>query len=190
MDLNVTAERMMSYLPMFWHENLEMQQILQSQGFEIDGVDDKGNFIFSESYIMTCSESRLEEWEKWLKIIPNGSVEDRRLTVLAYFSVIAKLSRTSIKSLVSVLYNGARADVLLRNSTIKVIISPLPEHFDDDLDLSKLLKQLESRKPCHLGVSAERFYTTWGDIRLGFNDWSLLKTDLSNWEKVILYILE
>lgn len=190
MDLNVSAERMMSYLPMFWHDNLEMQQILQSQGFEIDGVDDNGNFIFSESFIMTCSESRLEEWEKWLKIIPNGSIEDRRLTVLAYFSVIAKLSRTSIKSLVSVLYNGARADVLLKNSTIKVIISPLPEHFDDELNLDKLLKQLESRKPCHLGVTAERFYTTWDDVKNGFDTWQLLRGKMKTWEKVILFILE
>ena len=188
--IHIKGERMMSYLPMFWHENLEMKQILNSQGFELDNVDDKGNVIFTESFIMQASASRIEEWETWLGIGHDGTLEERRLRVLAYFCVVSKMTKQSIQALVSVLYNGARAEVFIKDSIINVIIKPLPEHYADELDFTKLLTQLYKRKPCHLELHSERFFCSWGDVKRGFASWALLKEKMPTWDNVKLFILE
>lgn len=191
MELHVNGERMMSYLPQYWHDNLEMQQILNSHGVELDEVNTKGDTIFTESFIMQCSESRIEEWETWLGIGHDGTLEERRLRIYSYFCVVSKLSKQSIQALVSLLYNGARAEVKLKDSIITMVITPLPEHYTDRLtDFSKLLNQLAVRKPCHLGLHAERFYCSWGDVKKGFNTWGSLNSKMPTWDNVTLFILE
>lgn len=183
-----TSERMMSYLPTYWHENEEMKQILRSQGIELDSITTKGARILIDAFIATASEERIREWEKWLKLPPTGTLEVRRMTVMRYFSVIAKLNEQAIKMLVASLYNNARAVCKFDDSEIKIVVVPLPEHQTDELDFSIILEQLEHRKPCHIGVAVERAVSNWGDIRDGrLRSWADIRT-MKDWDEVIMYI--
>lgn len=186
--LVLSAKRMMEYLPPFWHEYAEMQQILQNEGLELDDLDDSSNCILNDAFILTMGESRIEEWEAWLKLPPNGTLDDRRMAILSYFAVIAKMTRESIEVLVVSLYSNARAEVIFKNSTISITIKPLPNHDSDELDFQRLLDQLKLRKPCHITLFTERWYCTWGDIKNGFNSWQALKDDRTNWQHVIEFI--
>ena len=186
--LVLSAKRMMEYLPPFWHEYAEMQQILQNEGLELDDLDDSSNCILNDAFILTMGESRIEEWEAWLKLPPNGTLDDRRMAILSYFAVIAKMTRESIEVLVASLYSNARAEVIFKNSTINITIKPLPDHDADELDFQRLLDQLKLRKPCHITLFTERWYCTWGDIKNGFNTWQALKDDRTNWQHVIQFI--
>ena len=186
--LVLSAKRMMEYLPPFWHEYAEMQQILQNEGLELDDLDDSSNCILNDAFILTMGESRIEEWEAWLKLPPNGTLDDRRMAILSYFAVIAKMTRESIEVLVASLYSNARAEVIFKNSTISITIKPLPNHDSDELDFQRLLDQLKLRKPCHITLFTERWYCTWGDIKNGFNTWQALKDDRTNWQHVIQFI--
>lgn len=186
--LVLSAKRMMEYLPPFWHEYAEMQQILQNEGLELDDLDDSSNCILNDAFILTMGESRIEEWEAWLKLPPNGTLDDRRMAILSYFAVIAKMTRESIEVLVASLYSNARAEVIFKNSTISITIKPLPDHDSDELDFQRLLDQLKLRKPCHITLFTERWYCTWGDIKNGFNSWQALKDDRTNWQHVIEFI--
>lgn len=186
--LVLSAKRMMEYLPPFWHEYAEMQQILQNEGLELDDLDDSSNCILNDAFILTMGESRIEEWEAWLKLPPNGTLDDRRMAILSYFAVIAKMTRESIEVLVASLYSNARAEVIFKNSTISITIKPLPNHDSDELDFQRLLDQLKLRKPCHITLFTERWYCTWGDIKNGFNSWQALKDDRTNWQHVIEFI--
>ena len=186
--LVLSAKRMMEYLPPFWHEYAEMQQILQNEGLELDDLDDSSNCILNDAFILTMGESRIEEWEAWLKLPPNGTLDDRRMAILSYFAVIAKMTRESIEVLVASLYSNARAEVIFKNSTISITIKPLPDHDSDELDFQRLLDQLKLRKPCHITLFTERWYCTWGDIKNGFNSWQALKDDRTNWQHVIQFI--
>lgn len=186
--LVLSAKRMMEYLPPFWHEYAEMQQILQNEGLELDDLDDSSNCILNDAFILTMGESRIEEWEAWLKLPPNGTLDDRRMAILSYFAVIVKMTRESIEVLVASLYSNARAEVIFKNSTISITIKPLPDHDADELDFQRLLDQLKLRKPCHITLFTERWYCTWGDIKNGFNSWQALKDDRTNWQHVIEFI--
>lgn len=186
--LVLSAKRMMEYLPPFWHEYAEMQQILQNEGLELDDLNEDSECILNDAFILTMGESRIEEWEAWLKLPPNGTLQDRRMTILSYFAVISKMTRESIQTLVRSLYSEARSEVVFKNSTITITIKPLPDHDSDELDFQRLLDQLKLRKPCHITLFTKRWYCTWGDIKNGFNTWQALKDDRANWQHVIEFI--
>lgn len=183
-----TAVRMMEYLPQYWHEIEEMLQLLNTEGIEFDNLDTSSELILTDAFIMTASEKRIAQWEKWLKLPPTGTLDDRRLAVMRYFSVISKLSESAIKTMVATLYNDARAYVRFDDSEIKITIVPLPEHQMDELDFSLVSEQLYYRKPCHIGTNVERSFSTWGDVRDGrLRTWAEFR-NLSSWEEVLMYI--
>ena len=180
-------KRMMGYLPPYWHESAEMKQILKTEGVEIDTLNERIKSIYFDAFIMTASEARISEWEKWLKLPPAGTLDERRRKVLSYFQVFVKLNEGAIKTLVAVLYRDARAKVSFKDGEIKIIIIPMPENYlDTDTDL--LVKQLETKKPCHIGVSASRFQCTWGDINREFKTWAEAKSKRPTWRDIMLHV--
>lgn len=184
----MTAEKeMMNYLPPYWHESEEMQQIMKAQGAEFDKLDVKTETIYTDAFIMTASEARIAEWEKKLKLPPAGTLDERRRKVLSYFQVFVKLSETSIQALTELLYRGARAKLVFKDSEIKIIVIPLPENYLDT-DTSLLVTQLQPKKPVHIGVAAKRFQCTWGDINNSFDTWAAAYAARPTWRDIMLHI--
>ena len=189
MQLVLRAKEMMQYLPVYWHENEEMKRIFHAQSVEIDGLHEDALVILNDAFLATMGESRIAEWEKWLKLPNSGTLEERRLRIFQYFGVISKLNEQSIKTLVAMLHDNARASVRVINSDIYVMVLPLPENFMDELDFTQLNQQLSIRKPCHLGLIIERAFSNWGDIKNSFNSWADVR-NLRNWEEVVMFIPE
>lgn len=190
MELVLNAEKMKNYLPLYWHEYDDMMTYLKALGADIDMLDKEKDFIITDAFIMQMSEPRIEEWEKWLDLPPNGTLYDRRLAILAYFAVISKMSRESIQTLVAALYNGARAIVKFKDSTIYITIKPLPENSTDKIDFELLLNQLQQRKPCHISLYTERYIGSWGEVKSGLNTWGNVKNKCGIWDNVYWYIKE
>ncbi len=181
--------KMMEYLPQYWHDIEEMKQILHTEGIEFDSLSNELKLVLNDAFIMSSSEERVRQWEKALKLAPIGTLHDRRVAILQYFATNLKLSSEVIKSLVASIYDDARSHVYFEDSEIKVLIIPLPEHATDELDFSLLMRQLEVRKPCHIGVSVERFISSWQDVRDGrLRTWGDFKTNLKTWDDVLTYI--
>lgn len=188
-EIKLSYERMREMQPEYWYEYEEMQELLKALGLEIDDVNAEGELVLTDAFIMTMEEDRVEEWEKWLGLPPNGTLEERRLAILDYFMVIAKLTRDAIKTIVSASCDGARAEVIFKDSILRVEIKPLPEHDTEEVDMAKVYKQLYTRKPCHISLTLTRWYGSWGDVKQGFNTWQALKDDRPNWNAVKLFIL-
>lgn len=189
MKLVLSAKRMMEYLPRYWHEYLEVKEIFHAVGAELDELETKSERILTDAFIMTMCESRIKEWEHWLGLPPTGTLEDRRLTILSYFSVITKMSKESIQTLVVRLYQGARSIVRLKDSSIKITIKPLPEHANDPIEFEILVKQLEKLKPCHIGLFVDRYVGTWGEVLQGHSSWGQVRLH-GSWQEVYDFILE
>ena len=182
-------KRMMGYLPPYWHDSAEMQQILKTEGAEIDTLNERIESIYLDAFIMSASESRIAEWEKWLKLPPAGTLDERRRRILSYFQVFVKLNEGVIKTLVAMLYRDARAKVVFSDGEIKIVIIPLPENYLDT-DTTLLIEQLAPKKPCHIGVSASRFQCTWGDINREFDTWAEAKAKRPTWRDILLHVPE
>lgn len=179
---------MLNRLPLFWHEYAEMIEIMKTEGVEFDSLSEESKRILLDAFILTMSENRIKEWEKWLELPPTGTIEDRRLQILNYFMVISKMTRESIAALAASLLDGARTITIFKDSEIKITIKPLPENFNKELNLNPLLSKLNFSKPCHIALHTERYYCTWGDISRNHDTWGTVKNNFKDWDEVTLYI--
>lgn len=189
-DLTLKAETLIGRLPYFWHEYPEMTELQKALGIELTDADKQREYILQDAFIMSMGESRIQEWEKWLDLPPTGTLEDRRLAILGYFAVISKLTRESIQTLTASLYNGARAIVKFKDSTIYITIKPLPENAFNEIDFNLILTQLKRRKPCHISLYTDRYIGSWGEVKSGLNTWQNVKNTCGIWDNVYLYIRE
>lgn len=185
----MTAEkRMLGYLPNYWHEYPEIQEIMKVEGVEVDELSDESTVIYKDGFIMTACLTRVEEWEKWLGLPPTGTLDERRRAILAYFQVFVKCNEDSIKALVAMLYDDARAQVSFSDSTIRIKVVPLPENWQQ-ISFPLIASQLERKKPCHISLHVERYYTTWGEIKDNFTNWGQVRLQLS-WQYIVQFIPE
>ena len=190
MIIELSYDRMMGYLPLYWHDYLEMKRLLKAYSLELDELDAEQQNILVDCFILEMRKERIEEWERKLKLPPNGTLQQRRLAILNYFAVVSKMTKQSIQATVAALYKGARAIVTFEDSTIKVLIKPLPENYRDPIDVELLYKQLYERKPCHLSLWSERYMCTWGDVNNWVDSWQELSERCDNWRDTTLFIGE
>ena len=177
-----TSERMMNYLPRFWHPNLEMIEILKTVGIELDKLVTAYKIIYTDAFILTASEKRIKEWERDLQIQPTGTLEQRRLFVLSKLRGSGKLNEPKIKSIVSAFTDGGGAIVTFANSTINIKV--LPPNNGEVFLFPDIIRTISPRKPAHLGLVVERFYSTWGDIKDQFTSWQDLNDSKTDWKAV------
>lgn len=182
----VTGEiELMKYLPQYWHENAEMQQIQKKTlNYLLFNLQYSSNIITTEAFIGTANNERLSEWERDLGIIPAETIEERRENILAFFKRKGKLNEQIIKEMVDYRYTGATCDVSIENSAIKIIIYPAHE---EDVNFDKIYNDLYWKKPAHLGFGYSRYYCTWGDIKDNFNTWNDVKNK-GSWNSIKLYL--
>lgn len=182
---NTTAKRMMNYLPDYWHKSAEMQEILESDGIEIAQLLNKARSIYGDSFILTASESRIKEWEQDLKLVPTGTLEQRRLMVLSVLRGAGKLNEAKIKGIVNA-FTGGDSIVTFADSTINIQVMP-PNNGEVFL-FPDIERSINPRKPAHIGLVVERFYSTWGDIKEQFDSWGELSAEKADWKAVYNHI--
>ena len=182
---NTTAKRMMNYLPDYWRKSAEMQEILESDGIEIAQLLNKARGIYGDSFILTASESRIKEWEQDLKLVPTGTLEQRRLMVLSVLRGAGKLNEAKIKGIVNA-FTGGDSIVTFADSTINVQVMP-PNNGEVFL-FPDIERSINPRKPAHIGLVVERFYSTWGDIKEQFDSWEDVRTSKADLKAVYNHI--
>lgn len=181
---SIAGQRMLEYLPAFLQEVREIQAILESEGHEIDRLRDNIKLVINDAYILTASESRIEEWERRLKIKPIGTLNQRKQFLLATFRGQGKLNGSKIKTVVNA-FTGGDAIVTFENSVLDIKILP-PDNGDIYLfpDVERALKP---RVPTHLELSVRRWYSTWSDIKQNFADWATV-AESGSWQTIKNYI--
>lgn len=176
---------LMHYLPIYWHPNLEMIQIQKkSLNYLVYNLNDKSNIITTDAYINTANNSRLSEWEWDLEIEKADDIETRRENILAFFHGKGKLNEEKIKSIVY-FYYGTNCDVSIKDSNIHILIYPLNEN---DIDYSKVERDLYKKKPAHLGIWCDRYYYTWGEVKVDYNNWGDMLSQRETWGKLKNYL--
>lgn len=181
---SIAAQRMLEYLPIFLREVPEIQAILESQGHEVDRFRDNIKIVINDAYILSASESRIQEWEQKLKIIPAGTLEQRKQFLLAVLRGQGKLNETKIKTIVKT-FTGGDAVVTFENSTLGVKI--LPPDAGDIYLFPDVERALSPRIPAHIGLIVRRWYCVWADIKQNYTDWTSV-SQAGSWQDVKNYI--
>ena len=177
---------LVSRLPLHLQDIAEFKQINRSLDEEVNHLNEMASSLLSDSVIMTASESRVQEWEKWLGINPEGNLYQRKLFLIATLSGSGKLNEEKIKSLVKI-YTGGSATVTFANSTINVKVLP-PKGQGELFRFDDIQRTLQKLIPAHLGLNIERDYATWSDIKQNFASWNAVKSGNTDWNAVKNYV--
>ncbi|SFH21013.1 hypothetical protein SAMN05660649_04254 [Desulfotomaculum arcticum] len=181
---SIAAQRMLQYLPRFLHDSILIRNILESQGHEIDRFLDNIQIAINDAYIMSASETRIQEWERRLKIVPTGTLDQRKSFLIATLRGQGKLNEAKIKTMVNA-FTGGDAIVTFENSVLNVKI--LPPNNGDVYLFPDVERALKPQVPTHIGLSVRRWYSTWNDIKQNFADWANVAQS-GTWQVVKNYI--
>lgn len=178
---------LMRYLPEFLRDVLEYQQIYGTEDPEFDLVETGIAGIFPEALIMDCSEERIIQWENALGITPQGTLEERRYYILGILNGgDGKLNEELIKKIV---YSFTGGDCIVTFADSVILVQIKPPNNGEVYRFPDIERSLKPKVPAHLGLTVERFYSTWGDIKNNFEDWTAVKA-MDDWAAVKNYIEE
>jgi hypothetical protein len=180
--------KLLVYLPPFYNGVLEMEQLLASEDAEFNEAAGFNVWLVDQSTITRADENRISEWEKLLQIAPMGTLEQRRMMVIATLRGKGKLNEAKIKQIVESFTGDTDAEVTFANSTLRVRILP-PDNGEIFLfpDVERTLLPLI---PAHIRLKVERWYCTWGDIKSNKTDWQAVYDDFTTWNDVKMWNLE
>lgn len=184
--LVVTAkERLILYLPEYWHTVKEMYSLCKSEDIEIDFLHWNIKSVHGEQFIITASEKRINQWEKFLRISPKGTLDDRKEYILSVFQSSLKLNEKNIRAIIKRL-NGKGAVVKLENSNLIIeAFSDINKDF-----LSTIENIINPRLPTHLGLNLKKYWSMWNDLKSDYKErsWEQEMTDFKDWNAIINYI--
>jgi DNA-binding transcriptional regulator YiaG len=178
LEKSTSADNMLQYLPMYLRTAQEIKASLESIGHEIDQIKDKSLSIIDDAYILSASEERIQQWEQKLKIEPKGTLDQRKMFLLAVLRGQGKLNESKIKSVVKA-FTGGDCTVTFDGSIITVKI--LAPAYGDVYLFPDVERSLTPRIPVHIGLKVQRWYASWNDIKENLNDWNEIKS-LSSWK--------
>lgn len=79
---------LITFLPDFMKQFVEMQEIMKVGDIELERLDTNTQVLLSDAYIEDCDEYGIQKYEKMLGITPNEeeSLESRKTAVLLYWN--------------------------------------------------------------------------------------------------------
>lgn len=186
-------KQMLNYYPEVIKAIREFKLIIEAQSVEFEKLHNILSQTLANAYIRTADESRIAEWERFLKIVPlpqgNDSyetwLEDRRSTILARLYSTPKLNKKSIDDIVSI-FTGGTAKSYFKDGTVYVRIYP-PKN-NRQYKFENVEQELRIKIPAHLEFKVDRNYYTWFEINEKYATWEDVKNNFSTWEDVLLNV--
>jgi Uncharacterized protein conserved in bacteria (DUF2313). len=178
-------KRLILYLPLFLQAIREYIEIFKAEDIELDTIESEIDLLKDDIFITQASDTILKEYENILNIYTSSSNRDERVSiVLSRLRGSPKLNEATIKDIVNAITGGS-AIVKLIDQTIDIKI--LPPSREYEINFNDIYDAIESKKPVHLSLNVERFFSTWGDIKNDHVDWNAV-SKFANWEDVKNYV--
>lgn len=173
-----------SYLPEFLQNVQELKELCFTEDIQLDILCQHIQNILADTFVLQASEEKIAQWESFLKIAPNGTLDQRKSYILSLMRGSGKLTEAAIQSIVQAI-NSTGAIVELKDSSIVIkVLPPLPglDYLYDDIG-----QALRPRVPAHLGLQIVRYYVDWATIKSNFSGWGAIK-EFESWDAVRNYV--
>ena len=182
-------------LPEYLQDINEFKLIMEAESRRFNELYFTNNKMLNMQFVDSMDIQTISRYEKFLGIIGEGTLEQRRAYIKALYGKGDKLSESSIKAIVRSITGGKAlvkffcGDEALNpnpgQGTLKVeVLSPDPEvdyKFDD------IIRAIAPYMPAHLKLNLIKYFSTWGDISEAYSDWNSIK-QASNWKEIYNYI--
>ncbi|MGF7049170.1 uncharacterized protein YmfQ (DUF2313 family) [Paenibacillus sp. DS2015] len=146
-----TVERLRDYLPDYYAEIVEMDNLTATEGVEFDALYSDIETLLNESYPET-STIFLDRYEKDLQILVDKTkpVDQRRSVIISKMRGSGKVSGSMIKN-VAQAYDGGTLEVGVDIPHYTIIITFI-DTMGIPLNLDDLKQALEDIKPAHMAL--------------------------------------
>lgn len=177
-----SGKRMLNYYPYAVKTLAEFQALMDTEGVEVDSLQDDTEICLTESYLHTMGESRIIEWEKALQIQhgADDTLQDRRDVIIARIRGQGKLNTALINAIVGS-FTGGEAISYIEDSTLYVKIIPPPDN--KQYKFENVQRELLKKIPAHLGLVVTRNYATWNNIKNDYASWNDV-AQFENWDEI------
>lgn len=176
--------QLISYMPLYLRQSEVFKDLLKTAGIELDRLQDSTQVIIDDAYIYSASEARVVEWEKALRIIPAGTLAQRKSFIVSIIRGQGKLNEDRIKHIVNA-FTGGDALVSFANSTLLVRI--LAPALGDVYLYPDVERSLKTKVSAHITLQVQRFYSTWADVKENYTSWADV-ANLKDWNTLKNYI--
>lgn len=176
-------ERMNRYFPEVIRNINEFKAIIDAEYPEFEELSINRENVLNNAYITTMDESRIEQWEKILRLKPvaNSTLEDRRDSIIATIRGQGKLNTQLIETIVSS-FTGGIVESWVIDSILYVKIYP-PAN-DKSYIFDNVKNVLATKLPAHLGLVVYRNYATWGEVSAYTPTWGGISENFATWNDV------
>lgn len=157
------SDRLKGYLPKYYDGVLEMEQLVGTEGPEVDLMASRIEELLNQSYPESATWA-ISRYERDLQIVAEAGkpIEQRRSVVVSKMRGHGKVSGSLIKN-VAQAYDGGQVDVSVTPADYKITITfidtlGIPPNLDD------LKNALNDIKPAHLTLVYEFRFLLIRDI--------------------------
>lgn len=172
------------YLPDIMREVKQLSAICGAEEAEFDCLYPGIEAAATEAAIMHCSEGRLRQWENALGIVPGGESPPEAALHPVPFEPDGQAYGGCYKEGRERSYGRRRHSLLFRFRHHDQGAYP----GDGEVFLfTDVRRALLPFVPAHIDLVAEKYYSTWGDIKEGFASWGGVKA-AESWNTVMNYI--
>lgn len=188
---------LIDYIPEFLHEVREFQLIMESESIELDKLTEGMKANLENSIISSMDEYSVLRYEKFLGVVGEGTLEQRRKYLITLITTNDKLSEKTIKAIVKTIMNSdcyvdffAGEDFqnpqpgqgFLRIRVLAPDASSADPRFED------VARAILPLMPAHIQMKVQKFFSTWGDVALGHLDWESISNNFSTWGDLKNYL--
>ncbi len=188
---------LIDYIPEFLHEVREFQLIMESESVELDKLTEGMKANLENSIISSMDEYSVLRYEKFLGVVGEGTLEQRRKYLIALITTNDKLSEKTIRAIVKTIMdsecyidffagedfqNPQPGQGFLR---IRVLA---PDASSTDYRFEDVARAILPLMPTHIKMKVEKFFTTWGDIALRYQDWGSINNSFTTWDDLKNYL--
>lgn len=157
------TERLRGYLPPYYDEVKEFDQLTFTEGTELDLLSGRTQDVLNQFYPESATWA-LDRYERDLQIVVDMGkpYDQRRSVIISKMRGSGKVSGSMIKN-VAEAYDGGEVDVAVSPAEYKIIITFI-DTLGIPLNLDDLKKAIDDIKPAHMSVVYEFRFLLIRDI--------------------------
>ncbi|MNC18732.1 hypothetical protein D3C75_666460 [compost metagenome] len=167
-------ERLNKYLPEFYHDIRDMQELLDSEGEEIELLAGNVESLLQQYYPESATWA-LSRYEKDLNIVVDAGKpnDQRRSVIISKMRGYGKVSASMMKN-VAQAYDGGTVEVDVDPATYTITVT-FVDTFGTPPNLGDLKAALNEIKPAHLRLAyVFRFFTYQELLQITYNQWETM----------------
>lgn len=187
---------LLDYLPEFLRDIREFKVILNTESIQYSQLMYSINKNLNNNFLDTMTIEVIERLEKFLGVIGEGTLEQRRNYLRALFKKGEKLNEASIRTIIKTItgseaiikfYTGSEIEAPFQGQgTLSIrVLSPdtsVNYRFED------VARTIVPLMPAHIKLELIKYFATWADIRNSYSSWETLKKGAENWTTLKNYI--